>query len=308
MTDAPEGTRGVAVVTGAFSYSGAAIAAALAARGWTVRTLTGHPSRRPTGSAIEARPLDFTDPAGLRDGLGGARLLVNTYWVRFPHGEITHATAVANSATLFTAAKEAGVERIVHVSITNPRADSPYAYFAGKAAVESILGATGVSHAIVRPAILFGGDGILINNIAWLLRHLPVFAVGGDGRYRIRPIHIDDLATLIAGLADASENTVTNAVGPERPTFDEMVRTIRDAIGRRTPLVRVPGALIPALSRVLDVVVRDQILTRDEYRAMAEGYADVDGPSTGSVRLSQWVAENADHLGVRYANEVRRHF
>lgn len=308
MTSAPEGTPGVAVVTGAFSYSGAAIAAALSQRGWTVRTLTGHPDRRPTGSPIEASPLDFADPAGLRAGLGGARLLVNTYWVRFPHGEVTHATAVANSRTLFTAAKEAGVERIIHVSITNPRADSPYTYFAGKAEVESILGAKAVSRAIVRPAILFGGDGILINNIAWLLRHLPVFAVGGDGQYRIRPIHIDDLATLIADLADAIEDTTTNAVGPERPTFLEMVRMIRDAVGRRTPIVRVPGALIPVLGRVLDVVVRDQILTADEYRAMAEGYADVDGPATGSIRLSRWVAENAENLGTRYANEVRRHF
>jgi nucleoside-diphosphate-sugar epimerase len=46
-------------------------------------------------------------------------------------------------------------------------------------------------HTVLRPAILFGGNGVLINNIAWLLRHLPVFAVGGTGEYRIRPVHVE---------------------------------------------------------------------------------------------------------------------
>ncbi len=74
------------VVTGAFSYSGAVIASELQAAGRRVRTLTGHPGRAPAGTAIEVRPLDFADPAGLAESLRGARALVNTYWVRFAHG------------------------------------------------------------------------------------------------------------------------------------------------------------------------------------------------------------------------------
>ena len=184
------------VVTGAFSYSGAAIARDLQAAGRRVRTLTGHPGRAPAGTAIEARPLDFADPAGLRESLRGATTLYNTYWVRFPHGPVSHEAAVANSRALFLAAAEAGVRRIVHTSITHPDADSPYPYFRGKAAVEQALADLGVSHAVLRPSILFGGSGVLINNIAWLLRRLPVFAVGGTGGYRVRPIHVDDLARL----------------------------------------------------------------------------------------------------------------
>ena len=194
MTGAPQDFD---VVTGAFSYSGAAIAGALQAAGRQVRTLTGHPGRAPADTAIEARPLDFTDPAGLAESMRGARALYNTYWVRFAHGTVSHPTAVAHSRILFAAAAEAGVQRIVHVSITHPSSDSPYPYFRGKAAVELALSDLGVSHAVLRPAILFGGDGVLINNIAWLLRHLPVFAVGGTGEYRIRPIHVDDLARLV---------------------------------------------------------------------------------------------------------------
>ena len=178
----------VDAVTGAFSYSGAAIARDLIQRGHQVRTLTGHPGRAPAGTPIEVRPLDFGDERDLAASLAGVQTLYNTYWVRFAHGAVSHEAAVANSRVLFAAAVTAGVQRIVHVSITNPSEDSPDPYFRGKAAVEQALAASGVpSYAIVRPAVLFGGDGVLLNNIAWLLRHLPVFAIGGRGDYRLRP-------------------------------------------------------------------------------------------------------------------------
>jgi nucleoside-diphosphate-sugar epimerase len=296
------------VVTGAFSYSGAAIARALLAAGRRVRTVTGHPGRAPRGSPVEVRPLDFADPAGLAGSLRGARTLYNTYWVRFARGPVDHETAVANSRTLFQAARDAGVRRIVHVSITHPSTASPYSYFRGKAEVEHILAEVGVPFAILRPAILFGGDGVLINNIAWLLRRLPVFAVGGTGAYRIRPVHVDDLAMLcLAGGSSAGSYTL-DAVGPERPAFYDLVCFIKDAIGSRVRVVRVPGALIPPAARLLGWALRDTLLTGDEYRGMADGLADTDGPPTGQVSVTRWITENKDSLGRRYANEIDRHF
>jgi NADH dehydrogenase len=260
------------------------------------------------GTAIEVRPLDFADPAGLTESLRGARTLYNTYWVRFARGEVDHPAAVARSRALFLAAAEAGVRRIVHVSITNPDADSPYPYFRGKAAVEQALRDLGVSHAVLRPAVLFGGNGVLINNIAWLLRHLPVFAVGGTGAYRLRPIHIDDLARLAVRAGESQATEVIDAVGPERPTFDELVHTIRNLTGSRSLVIHVPGPLIPAAARVLGVALRDTLLTDDEYRGMADGLADTDGPATGETGLTQWMADHKDSLGRFYANELTRHF
>ena len=305
---------GFDVVTGAFGYSGAAIASELQAAGRRVRTLTGHPGRdpktrkAPAGPGIEVRPLDFADPSALAESLRGARTLYNTYWVRFAHGKVDHPVAVARSRVLFYAAAAAGVRRIVHVSITNPSADSPYPYFRGKAAVEQALGDLGVSHAVLRPAILFGGDGVLINNIAWLLRHLPVFAVGGTGEYRIRPIHVDDLARLAVRAGGSETTEVIDAVGPERPTFYELVQTIRNLVGSRSQVIRVPGTLVPAAARLLGLALRDTLLTLEEYRAMADGLADTEGPATGEVALTQWMAEHQDTLGRVYANELTRHF
>ena len=296
------------VVTGAFSYSGAAIARELQAAGRRVRTLTAHPDRAPADACIEVRPLEFTDPAGLTGSLRGAHTLYNTYWVRFAHGRTDHDTAVTNSRTLFQAAAAAGVQRVVHVSITHPSLHSPYPYFRGKAQVEQALDEIGVPYAIARPAILFGGDGVLINNIAWLLRHLPLFAVGGRGDYRIRGIHIDDLARLCVSLGSRTDTVTVDAVGPQRLTFRELVHAVRAAVGSHTLIVPVPPALLTALSYTLGLGLRDRLLTHDEFQAMAAGLADSDAPPTGGIVLTDWLTEHRTELGRRYANELNRHY
>ena len=307
-TSGPRVDTGVDVVTGAFSYSGRAIATRLLDRGRTVRTLTGHPQQGDPAHEIQVLPLDFSDPPALVRNLEGVTTLYNTYWVRFAHGSTSHAQATENSRTLFHAACQAGVQRIVHVSITNPTIESRYAYFRGKALVERALAETGVSYAILRPAILFGNDGVLINNIAWLLRRLPVFAVGGRGEYRIRPIHVNDLADLCVAAAGQPDNSIVDAVGPERPTFFDLVLSIRAAVGSRARIIRVPGALLPPLSAVLNRALHDVLLTKDEYYAMADGLADTDGPSTAPTALGDWLAEHGETLGTQYANELERHF
>jgi uncharacterized protein YbjT (DUF2867 family) len=302
------GAAGFDVVTGAFSYSGAAIARELRGAGRRVRTLTGHPGRAPQGTPIEVRRLDFGDPRELAESLRGAGTLYNTYWVRFPRRQVDHAAAVANSRVLFNAARKAGVQRIVHVSITHPSITSRYPYFRGKAEVERTLAEAGVSHAVLRPAVLFGGEGVLVNNIAWLLRRFPVFAVGGTGEYRIRPVHIDDLARLCAEAGSSASTDVIDAVGPERPTFYELASIIKEAVGSHSQIIRVPGELIPVTARILGLALRDTLLTRDEYRAMTDGLADTDGPATGKIAVTQWITKNKDTLGRRYANEINRHF
>jgi uncharacterized protein YbjT (DUF2867 family) len=292
------------VVTGAFSNSGAAIARELLAAGRRVRTLTGHPDRAPAGSAIEAVPFGFEDPSALRHSLKGAHTLYNTYWVRFPQRHAGHQIAVTRSRELFRAAASAGVQRIVHVSVTNPSPDSPYAYIRGKARVEQELALLGIPHAIARPAMIFGGSSVLINNIAWLLRRLPAFAIGGGGRYRVRGIHVDDLGGLCVRLGARPDTVTVDAVGPESVTFRDLVTAIRAAVGSHAVLVPLPGGLVPPLAGAIGLAMRDKLLTREEHQALAHGLADSDGPSTGEIRLTEWIADHGPELGRRYASEA----
>lgn len=298
---------GVDTVTGAFSYSGRAIATELIARGRRVRTLTGH-LERAHDTAIEARPLDFDDPHGLVAALEGTTTLFNTYWVRFAHGTMTHERAVENTKTLFWAARRAGVRKIVHVSILHPSSSSPYPYFRGKALCERALAESGIASAVLRPAVLFDEHGVLLNNIAWLLRRLPVFAVGGRGEYRVRPIHVADFARLAVEAAGWTEDRTVDAVGPERPTFNELVHEIREAVASHSAIVHVPRPALLVGSRALGMALRDVLLTTDEFHSMADGLADSGEPATGATALSGWLAEHGDELGRTYASELGRHF
>ncbi len=238
--------------TGAYGFSGKYIAQRLLDAGETVVTLTNSMSRQnPFGDRIRAFPFDFDQPDRLAEHLRGVTVLYNTYWVRFNHRLFKHADAVRNTLALFQAAKRAGVPRIVHVSITNPSLDSPLEYFRGKAVLEKALAELGVSFCILRPAVLFGAEDILINNIAWALRRLPVFGVFGDGRYRLQPIYVDDLAALAVQYGQSRENVTVNAVGPETFTYRELAATIGRIIGKPRPILSVPPWIGYTVGRLL---------------------------------------------------------
>ncbi len=300
--------RDVHAVTGAFGYSGLHLSRLLLERGARVRSLTGHPDRPdPFGGRVEVRRFHFDDPARLRAALADVKVLYNTYWVRFDHGASTFARAVENSRALFAAAADAGVERVVHVSITNPSPDSPLPYFAGKAAVEAALAATGLSRAILRPAVFFGGRDVLVNNIAWLLRRLPLFGVA-PGRYALQPVHVDDVARLAVDQGASRTDVTLDAVGPEVLGFDELVGVVRRAVGSRALVVPVPPRLLLLASRLLRPVLGDVALTRDELDGLRANLLVSRGPATAPTRFTEWLAGNASTLGREWASELGRHY
>jgi uncharacterized protein YbjT (DUF2867 family) len=297
------------VVTGAFGYTGRYVARQLLDAGADVRTITGRPDRpSPFGTAVEAHPFDFDRPERLIEHLRGAEVLYNTYWVRFDRGEATYARAVDNTRTLIAAAREAGVARLVHVSITNPSEDSPLPYFRGKALLEREIRESGVSHAIVRPTVVFGREDILVNNIAWLLRRSPVFAVPGDGRYGLQPVYVEDLAGLMVDAGRRRGDETFDAVGPETFTFEDLVRTIGAALGRRPWIVHGDPAAVLVISRVLGAALRDVLLTREEIEGLMAGLLVSSSRPTGTTRFTDWLRGAAPTLGRRYASEVARHY
>ena len=294
------------LVTGASGYSGSYVAHRLLVQGRHVRTLTRDTDGVP--APIEAFSYRFDDPSQMLQAFDGVDTFYNTYWVRFGRGAVTHMDAVRNSVALVDAAAKAGVRRMVHVSIMQPALDSPYSYHRGKAMVEEAVMASGMEYAIVRPSVLFGGCDILLNNIAWLLRQLHAFAVPGDGRYPVRPTHVEDLADLMVSLGSSTESIVRNAGGPEIFPFGELVRLIRDAVGARALVVDLPKPVVLPLIGVVNRLTADVTLHREELDALMDGLASCDGEPAGPRRLTDHLTALGRDFGANYESEVARNF
>ena len=300
-------TQELHVVTGAFGYSGKYIARRLLAQGHRVRTVTNSVERENEfNGRVEAHLFNFDQPEKLVESLRGATVLYNTYWVRFNHKTFAHADAVKNTLILFEAAKKAGVERIIHVSITNPSLESPLEYFSGKATLEKALKASGISYAILRPTVIFGKEDILINNIAWMLRKLPLFGVFGDGNYRLQPIYVDDLAKLAVEQGQVRENIIINAIGPETFTYRELAQKLGAIIGYNRRIISVPPWMGYAVGSIAGRFVDDVVITDGEIEGLMADLLYVDAPPAGKTVLTDWARQHAERLGKRYTSELAR--
>ena len=299
----------VAIVTGAFSYTGRYVARRLLDQGVHIRTLTRSPNAEdPLADHVEAAPLDFSDPDGLRRSMQGAGVFFNTYWIRYAHDRITFDLAVENTRTLFEAAERAGVGRIVHFSVTNPSTELDLPYFRGKAQVEDMLVSLGVPYAIIRPTLVFGVGDLLLNNMAWALRRFPVFPLYGNGDYPVQPVYVEDLAAQAVEAGSQSESSIADSAGPDTFSFEALLRLLASSMGVRRWFLHTHPRVGLALTGLVGLLMRDMALTRDEVEGLMDGLLTSDEPPTGTTRLSDWLAENADGLGRRYVSELRRNY
>lgn len=294
-------------VTGAFGYSGKYIARNLLDKGHRVITLTNSPNRQdPFGGQVKAYPYNFDESEKLVSTLKGVSVLYNTYWVRFNYENFKHSEAVRNTKILFEAAGQAGVRRIVHISITNPSENSPFEYFRGKAILENELKTSGLSYAILRPAVIFGNEDILINNIAWLLRNFPIFGIFGDGNYRLQPIYVEDLAKIAVKAGESDDNVVINCIGPETFTYRNLVETIGTAFGKKRPLISVSPGLGLFVGKLIGKIMGDVFITQEEIEGLMSDLLYTVARPSGWTKLSEWLLSNAYSLGKHYANELAR--
>lgn len=296
-------------VTGAFGFTGRAIARELVDQGRDVITLTRRIDRSdPLARSIKVASLDFGRPADLASALDGVDTLFNTFWIRFPHGTESFERAIAETGVLLGAARQAGVRRILHVSVVGADKSGPTPYVRAKAVVEEMVKAGGLEWSIVRPTLTFGPNDILINNMAWALRRLPVYGVPGSGRYPIQPVHVDDVARICIEMADGEAGRTVDAAGPMVMPFRRMVEIVRSAIGSRSIMVPMPAIAVLLAARGLGVVVRDVVLTHDEIVELSTGYLTSTQPPLGRIEFGDWVSSNADVLGRRWSSELARNY
>jgi uncharacterized protein YbjT (DUF2867 family) len=296
-------------VTGAFSFTGGFIARRLLADGRRVRTLTNHPDRAGAEEMdVEVAPLHFTDRDTLIESLRGVDVLYNTYWIRFPHSGTGFGDAIANTRRLMFAAAAAGVRKVVHISVSNPSLQDPLDYYAGKARAENVVRESGMQWAVVRPTLIFGPGDILINNIAWLLRRVPVFFIPGHGTYRLQPVAGEDVAEIAVAAANEAESVTVDAAGPDTISYADLVDSVAIAIQHKRRIFFTSPTLMLIAGRLMGRYVKDVILTPQELTGLMDEHLVSSEPPRGHRRIEDWLLRAADTLGVSYASELNRHF
>lgn len=299
----------ISVVTGAFGFTGRFIASQLIAENLLVVNMTNHPERQdPFNGKVKCIPFNFDRPAQMVENFKSVDTVYNTYWVRFNRVRTTFGQAVANVQNMIRAAAEAGVRRFVHISISNPDEHSTSDYFKGKAIMERTLAESGLSYAIIRPTVLFGDNGILFNNIAWLLRRFPVLGVPGNGEYRLQPVYAPDVAELAIKCARLDRNITVDAAGPETFTYKELVYMLRSAVRSRCIIMHSTKMMSYLASLPINRIVGDVLITREEIDKLMLDKLCVTGPPLCKTRFSAWVEDNAHVLGTKYFSEVKMHF
>jgi len=295
------------VVTGAFGFSGKYIARTLLDAGYRVRTITDSYERTNSfGGKISAYPFNFKRPEKLVMTLRGASVLYNNYWIRSGRGGISYAKAVENTKVLINAAQKAGVRRLVQISITNPSLQSSLDYFRGKAKVERLVIESGISYAILRPAVIFGVEDVFINNLAWCIRNFPVFPMFGDGKFQLQPIHVNDLARLAVEQGGRTDNSIVDAVGPETVTYQDLVTEIAKVLGKQTRIISLPPPVVYWLGFGIGLLRGDVVITRKEIEALMLNLLTTKSEPVGTTKLSEWLKRHSLTLGARYANELLR--
>ena len=296
------------IVTGAFGYSGKYITQRLLNKGITVKTLTNSIHRKNEFSdKIIVSPFYFDEPDKLKAAMEGATVLYNTYWVRFNHKTFQHSEAVENTLKLFGAAKQAGIQRIVHTSILKPDKNSLLEYYAGKGVLEEALINSGISYAILRPGVIFGEEDILINNIAWMVRKFPIFGVFGDGEYRLQPIFVEDFADIAVEQGAKTENIIIDANGPETFTYKELVKTISKIIlGKERKVFSMNDEIGYWVSKIVGAIKGDFLITREEIKGLKADLLYSDLPPSGKTKLTEWITARKDSFGLNYASELKR--
>ena len=297
----------VHMVTGAFGFTGKYIAGRLLDQDHQVSTLTNSPNRQnDLTHKVKAVEFNFDNPGKLVKSLENVSTLYNTYWVRFNHKRFSHQDAVENTLTLFAAAQEAGVRKIVHTSITNPSLDSDLEYFHGKAVLEQALIKSGIPYSILRPAVIFGKEDILINNIAWLLRKMPVFPIFGYGSYCLQPIYVKDFADLAIKEGLNNDSVIIDAIGPETYSYRSLVEKIGDIIGISKPIVSVSPKLGYLVGSFVGKLVKDVVVTKEEIEGLMSDLLCVKSDPVGTTSLSKWAYNNRLSLGIKYSSELAR--
>ena len=256
-------------VTGGTGFVGSEVVRQLLGAGHTVRCLVreGSGHKLEIREGIEIHHGDVLDLSSLEKGVAGCQAVIHLVGIirEFPGRDITferlHHTATAN---MVAAATACGVKRYLQMSANGTRKDATTPYHRSKWAAEQAVRASTLDWTIFRPSLIFGRDGEFVTLLAGLVGKLPVVPVIGNGRYRMSPVAVEDVAASFVGALERPDTMgeVFHCCGPEDYSYDEVLDLVGEALGKKkVPKLHQPLLMMKPVIALLEGIPRFPITT-----------------------------------------------
>jgi uncharacterized protein YbjT (DUF2867 family) len=298
--------RPIVTVFGGTGFLGRRIVGHLLAGGFAVRSASRHPgSASSADEGIAPVRADVNEGGSIAAAVAGAFAVVNAVSLYGERGDQTfHSVHVEAAARVAKQAREAGVERLVHVSGLGADARSPSPYIRSRGRGEEAVRAAFASATIVRPAVMVGPDDGFLNPLLDLLR-LPAFALFGHGDTRLQPAHVEDVAeAIVRSLRQAEARLTYELGGPRVYTYDALVRTIADHAGLKPMLFPMPFPAWHAIAFAAEFLPSPPV-TRNQVELMqVDNVASADAPGFAALGIAPRPVEDVlDEMLQRAARE-----
>lgn len=281
------------LVTGGTGFVGRGVVEEVRRQGYPVRVLSR--SEPPRGLAEEWVQGDVTDPEALLRAAAGCRAVVHLVAIRREWRERTFDAVTAEGArNAVRAAREAGVERFLHMSALGLTDRPDTGYMRAKAAAEAAVRESGLAWTIFRPSFIVGPGGF-VEEYGRLIRRSPLVPIPGGGRFQVQPVARRDVATAFvrALKVSGSVGRTYDLAGPERTTFEGFIDLIMDAMGRRKAKVRVPLAVMRPAAAILQRLTPNPPATTDEIRMLLAGNVGDPEPAVRDLGVTLTPLERA---------------
>ena len=241
-------------LTGSTGYVGNYVLKRLIDHGYGVKCLVRKGSERKIRikQGCEISHGDILDYDSLLTGMTDCDAIINLVGIirEFSRKGITftnlHFIATRNCVD---AALELGIKRFIQMSALGARGNARSMYHKTKYMAEEYLKKSGLTYTIFRPSLIFGKEDISINLFAENIKKLPIFPVFGNGRYRIQPVSVENVAEGFAKAIDCKEvfNKTFELVGPKKYEFNELLDAIGKTLGKKVWKLHLPLFVIKPL-------------------------------------------------------------
>ncbi len=260
------------LVTGGSGFIGRRVVSRLGEAGHRVRVLARGQRQADLPDGVESVQVNVVSGQGLSQAMDGVQKVVHLVAIiRESRDQTFRGVIRRGTERTVEAAKVAGVKKFVYVSAIGAQDNPTYPYLHAKWQAERAVTLSGLKHTILRPSIVFGAGDEFINALAGLVRYNPVVPVAGDGKARFQPIWVEDLVTCIVACLDegAHDGETLEVGGPEHLTYDEMLDTVKDALGRSRLKAHVPLAVMRPLAQAMEWLLAKPPVTREQLKMLA---------------------------------------